>query len=433
LPFRYGQFDEYRQCFGQEYWKEIPAFPDLDIKKGKHVSKKIKVLSGALGIMLMATTFAAVPAFAAVNASRATSAAYFGGFDKLVAAAKKEGTLNIIATPRDWANYGAAMDIMTKAFGIKIVSDNPDGSSAQEIEAIKTTKNMAKMPDVVDIGLSHVAEGAGLFAPYRVLNWSDIPKQWKNAAGAWYGGYTGSIAMCYDSSVSPAPTSIASLDNPAYKGMFAIQGDPTAAQQALISVFAVAVAKGGSVKNIAPGVAFFHKLKSEGIFLSVTANASAFATGAFKIALMWDYNAPGFISQAATIGKTVKCTYPKDALVAGTPYVLAINKTAPHPAAARLWEEVMFSEVNGKYAADLTAADLKLKPSALRAIVMGGQNVYISGGASPITANAMAKKGTAISPPSVLTVPAGLPDSVLPTLAQQTTASTYLKTAWPKI
>jgi putative spermidine/putrescine transport system substrate-binding protein len=396
------------------------------------VSKKFTVLSGALGIILATTALAAMPALAASNAP--TSAAGYGGFDKLVAAAKAEGTLNIIATPRDWANYGAAMDIMTKAFGITIVSDNPDGSSAQEIQAIKTTKNMAKMPDIVDIGLSHVAEGAGLFATYRVKNWSDIPTKWKDRSGAtWYGGYTGSIAMCYDSSVSPAPTSIASLDNPAYKGMFAIQGDPTAAQQALISVFAVAVAKGGSVKNIGPGVAFFHKLKSEGIFQSVTANASAFATGAFKIALMWDYNAPGFISQAATIGKTVKCTYPKDALVAGTPYVLAINKTAPHPAAARLWEELMFSEVKGKYAADLTAADLKLSPTDLLATVMGGQNVYISGGASPITGNAMAKKGVAISPPSVLTVPAGLPDSVLPTLAQQIKASTYLKTAWPKI
>ncbi|MCX6430616.1 MAG: ABC transporter substrate-binding protein [Actinobacteria bacterium] len=397
------------------------------------MSKKLRVLSGAIGMVLATTALAALPANAAVDPSKATSAASFGGLDNLIKAAKKEGTLNLIATPRDWANYGDAMDIMTKAFGIKIVSDNPDGSSAQEIEAIKTTKNMAKMPDVVDIGLSHVAEGAGLFANYRVQNWGDIPRQWKDTNGNWYGGYTGSIAMCYDSSVSPAPTSIASLDNAAYKGMFAIQGDPTAAQQALISVFAVAVAKGGSVKNIQPGIDFFHNLKSKGIFVSVTANATAFATGAFKISLTWDYNAPGFIAQAASIGKTVKCTYPSDANVAGTPYVLAINKTAPHPAAARLWEELMFSQVNGKLAADLTAADLALAPSALFALVMGGQNVYISGGASPITGPAMKAKKTAVSPPKVLTVPANLPGSVLPSLAQQNVASSLLKTAWPKI
>jgi putative spermidine/putrescine transport system substrate-binding protein len=236
------------------------------------VSKKVKVIAGAIGMILATTALAAMPANASArNPSTAPNASAFGGIAKLIKAAQKEGTLNIIATPRDWADYGDAMDIMTNVFGIKISSDNPDGSSAQEIEAIKTTKNMTKMPDVVDIGISHVAEAAGLFANYKVRTWIDIPKAWKDPSGNWYGAYTGSIAMCYDASVTPAPTSIASLDNPAYKNMFAIQGDPTAAQQALISVFAVAVAKGGSVSNIKPGVDFFHKLKAKGIFVPVVA------------------------------------------------------------------------------------------------------------------------------------------------------------------
>lgn len=384
--------------------------------------------------MILATTaLAAMPANAAISASKATTARAMGGMSALISAAQKEGTLNIIATPRDWADYGDAMDIMTNVFGIKIVSDNPDGSSSQEIEAIKTTKNMTKMPDVVDIGLSHVAEAAGLFANYKVQNWTDIPNAWKDIHGNWYGAYTGNIAMCYDSSVKPAPTSIASLDNPAYKGMFAIQGDPTAAQQALISVFAVAVAKGGSTKNIQPGIDFFHKLKSKGIFVPVVANATSFASGSFKINLGWDYNASGFITQAATIGKTVKCVYPKDANVAGTPYVLAINKTAPHPAAARLWEELMFSEVNGKLAGDFTAADKALPLDKRFAIAIGGQNTYVLGGAHPITEAQMIRKGTKTTPPKAVSIPAGLPKSVLPTLAQQAVASTLLKTAWPAI
>lgn len=410
-----------------------PSFSNLDLKKGKYVSKKIKVLSGALGMILATTALAAMPANAAVNASTAPNASAFGGMAKLIKAAQKEGTLNLIATPRDWADYGDAMDVMTKVFGIKISSDNPDGSSAQEIEAIKTTKNMTKMPDVVDIGLSHVAEAAGLFANYKVRNWIDIPKAWKDASGNWYGAYTGSIAMCYDTSVTPAPTSIASLDNIAYKNMFAIQGDPTAAQQALISVFAVAVAKGGSIKNIQPGIDFFHKLKSKGIFVPVVANATSFASGSFKINLGWDYNASGFIAQAASIGKTVKCVYPSDANVAGTPYVLAINKTAPHPAAARLWEELMFSEVNGKLASDFTAADKALPLDKQFAMAMGGQNTYVIGGATPITSVQMIRKGTKTSPAKAVSVPAGLPKSVLPTLAQQGVATDVLKTAWPKI
>ena len=409
------------------------SLPNLDDKKGTYVSKKIKVLSGALGMILATTALAAMPANAAVKPSTAPNMSAFGGMAKLIKAAQKEGTLNIIATPRDWADYGDALDIMTKVFGIKISSDNPDGSSSQEIEAIRTTKNMTKMPDVVDIGISHVAEAAGLFANYKVRNWIDIPKAWKDPSGNWYGAYTGTIAMCYDASITPAPTSIASLDNIAYKNMFAIQGDPTAAQQALISVFAAAVAKGGSTSNIKPGVDFIHKLKSQGIFVPVNATPSAFAAGSFKITLTWSFNASGFIAQAASIGKTVKCVYPSDANVAGTPYVLAINKTAPHPAAARLWEELMFSEVNGKLAADFTAADKALPLDQQFALAIGGQNTYVLGGALPITEAQMIRKGTKATPPKAVGIPAKLPKSVLPTLAQQGVATTLLKTAWPAI
>ena len=41
-----------------------------------------------------------------VTVSEATSATDFGGMDALVEAAKKEGELNVLALPLDWANYG---------------------------------------------------------------------------------------------------------------------------------------------------------------------------------------------------------------------------------------------------------------------------------------------------------------------------------------
>src|SRR5262249_22600247 len=41
-----------------------------------------------------------------VDAKKATSVADFGGMDALIAAAKKEGKLNVITLPPDWANYG---------------------------------------------------------------------------------------------------------------------------------------------------------------------------------------------------------------------------------------------------------------------------------------------------------------------------------------
>lgn len=187
--------------------------------------------------------------------------------------------------------------------------------------------------------------------------------------------------------------------------MFAIQGDPTAAQQALISVFAVAV----------------------------VANPTAFASGSFKIGLLLDCNASGFIAQAITVGKTAKCTYPKDSSAQGTLYVPAINKTAPHPAAARLWEEPIFSQVNGKLASQVTSADLALRPSALFVKIMGGQNTFILGGAHPITEARMIAKKFTKAPPNAVPVPAEMPKSVLPTLDQQEVSTELSKTAWPKI
>ena len=60
-----------------------------------------------------------------VDAKTATSAADFGGLDKLVEAAKKEGKLNVIALPPDWANYGEIIEAFKAKYGIKVESDEP--------------------------------------------------------------------------------------------------------------------------------------------------------------------------------------------------------------------------------------------------------------------------------------------------------------------
>ncbi|MGI8523035.1 MAG: hypothetical protein ACR2K3_06960, partial [Nocardioides sp.] len=83
-----------------------------------------------------------------------------GGQDALVAAAKKEGTLNVIALPPTWANYAAIIASFKKQYGLKVNSANPDGSSGDEINALKSTKGQSSAPDVVDIGNSYALAGA---------------------------------------------------------------------------------------------------------------------------------------------------------------------------------------------------------------------------------------------------------------------------------
>src|SRR5690242_6107584 len=97
--------------------------------------------------------------------STKTSAAAGGGMDKLIAAAKEEGTLNVIALPPTWANYGNVIKAFTAKYGIKINSANPSGSSQVEVDAVKQQSGTKAAPDVLDVGLSTAVENTSLFAP----------------------------------------------------------------------------------------------------------------------------------------------------------------------------------------------------------------------------------------------------------------------------
>ena len=199
-------------------------------------------------------------AAAVVNASTATSAAAFGGMNALVAAAKKEGQLNVITLPSNWANYGAIMKAFTAKYGIKITDANPEGSSQDELNAIKQLKGQSSAPDVVDVGSSFAVTGetAGDWAPYEVATWNDIPAAAKDANGDYYADYGGYVAIGYDpSKVKIPPTSFKSLLTGIYKNQVAIDGNPTQTGSAFAAVYAAALANGGSLANIAPGVTYF--------------------------------------------------------------------------------------------------------------------------------------------------------------------------------
>src|ERR1700729_129091 len=113
----------------------------------------------------------------AVNAATATSVSAGGGLNGLVAAAKKEGTLNVITLPSNWANYGTIMKDFTAKYGIKINDANPDGSSQDELNAVNQLKGQSRAPDVLDVGTAFGVKGdqGGILAPYKVATWNDIP------------------------------------------------------------------------------------------------------------------------------------------------------------------------------------------------------------------------------------------------------------------
>ena len=262
----------------------------------------------------------------------------------IVKEAKKEGRLNVIALPPDWANYGEIISTFSKKYGIPITSDNPDGSSAQENQAVRSLKGDPRAPDVLDVSPTFAIAGAneGLYAKYYTTNFKKVPRGMKDGRGFWVGDYWGVVSFGINGAVvSNAPKSWKDLLKPEYKNKVALNGSPLSSGSAVAGVFSAAIANGGGLSNIGPGIDFFAQLKSAGNFLPVQATPQTIASGQTPITIDWDYLnlAYGKNFPASKITTVI----PSDG-VYGAHYCQAVNATAPHPWAARLWQEFLYSD-----------------------------------------------------------------------------------------
>jgi putative spermidine/putrescine transport system substrate-binding protein len=334
------------------------------------------------------------------NASEATSAEDFGGMDGLIEAAKKEGQLNVIALPPDWANYGAIIKAFGDKYGIKVNSAQPDAASQDEINAATQQKGKSTAPDVFDLGQSVALANTAMFAPYKVAKFDDIPQAYKDADGKWVNDYGGYMSIGFDSAKVPPVADVNDLLKPEYNGKVALNGDPTQAGAAFSGVLMVALSQGGSVDDIAPGVEFFRKLKAAGNFLPVDPTPATIESGQTPVVIDWNY------LNAAETAKlpSWRVFVPSNAAVAGY-YYQAINSGAPHPAAARLWQEFLYSDE--------------------------GQNLYAAGGVRPVRADQMMQAGS-IDKGAVDKIPVIDGPVTVPTPDQTEKATKYLADNWAK-
>jgi len=283
-----------------------------------------------------------------IDASRAlaSGSGTGGGVSALVTAAKREGKLNVITIPlKGWADYDEIMATFQSRYGLKISDAIPDGSSAQEVSAIKTLKGQTRAPDVVDISPAWAATGKeqGLYVPYKVATWDTIPSAMKDPNGYWYGDYYGvPTFLSVNKVVRQAPRDWSDLLSAKLRGLVALGGDPRQAGEAFGAVFAAALANGGSLNNIQPGIDFFAKLKKAGNFNPTFALNANIAKGATPVAIRWDY----LLLAARDVfngNPAVTVTIPKSGGYAGY-YCQAISTYAPNPNAAKLWEEFLYTD-----------------------------------------------------------------------------------------
>jgi putative spermidine/putrescine transport system substrate-binding protein len=264
--------------------------------------------------------------------------------DDLIAAAKNEGAINTIALPPDWANYGEIMETFQSKYGLKLTNASPNASSAEENQAVQSLKGQSRAPDVLDVGPSFAVEGKekGLYANYKNSYWDTIPDDLKDADGAWVGDYWGAVSLAANTKVAPLPQTWADLKKPEYKGKVALNGDPRESGSAFAGVFAASVANGGSLDDIQPGIDFFKELKDLGNYIPVDATPATVANGQTPVTIDWDYLQIAYGAEFKS-NITWEVTVPADAVV-GNFYCQAINAEAPHPFAARLWQEFLYSD-----------------------------------------------------------------------------------------
>jgi putative spermidine/putrescine transport system substrate-binding protein len=285
-----------------------------------------------------------------------------------------------------------------------VTSAQPDASSKDEINAANTLKGQPNAPDVFDLGQAVAASNTSVFAPYKVATWNDIPANLKDASGTWVNDYGGAMSIGYNAKVVPAPASVQDLLKPAYKGKVALNGDPTAAGAAFSGVVMAALGNGGSADDISKGVDFFKQLKAAGNFLPVDPTPATIKAGQTPVVIDWDYLN---VAQGKSLTGTNidwKEVVPQNAVLASY-YVQAINKGAPHPAAARLWEEFLYSDQ--------------------------GQNLWLAGGARPVRLEAMTKAGT-VDKTALAALPKLTGTPVILTQEQSDKAAAFLKDNWSK-
>jgi len=330
---------------------------------------------------------------------------------ELIAAAKAEGQLTTIALPHDWCGYGGVLEAFKAKYPeITINELNPDAGSSDEVEAIKANKDNKgpQAPDVIDVGLSYgpAAKADGLIQPYKVATWDSIPDSAKDSEGYWYGDYYGVLSFMVNKDlVTNPPADWADLLKPEYANSVALAGDPRASNQAIQGVYAAGLGAGATDAKQAgeKGLDFFKQLNAAGNFVPVIGKAATLAQGQTPIIIYWDYNA---LAGRDTLkgNPPVDVIVPKSGVVAGV-YVQAISAFAPHPNAAKLWMEHLYSDE--------------------------GQLLWLKGYCHPIRFNDLAKNGKIPQelldklPPA-----AAYEAAVFPTLEDQAAAKEIITKSW---
>jgi putative spermidine/putrescine transport system substrate-binding protein len=258
----------------------------------------------------------------------------------LMEGAATEGQVVSYGMSDDWVNLGNIWKAIEDKYNV--IHTDTDMTSAEQITRLLAEKD-APVMDVADIGfdfLGTLVENK-LALEYRNSYWENIPADRKDPNGQWAVAYWGAISFLVNKDlIANVPQTWDDLLKPEYLDKVCSR-DPRISSYATGAVLAAAFAHGGDESNVQPGLDFFKKLREsknwrEGVVL----NVSSVQKGECPISIVYDFD--GFNKRDAT-GLNLEVVIPQDGTF-GMYFAEYISAVAPHPNAAKLANDFLFSD-----------------------------------------------------------------------------------------
>lgn len=258
---------------------------------------------------------------------------------QLQRSAQKEGKVSSVGMPDSWANWKATWDDLQRLYGIQHV--DTDMSSAEEIAKMIAEGKNARV-DIGDIGyeFAELAKSRGITAPYKPSTWSQLPSWARDTDGHWMIAYTGTIAFAVNR--HRLKKTLHSWKDVLASDARVCIGEVGRAAQANAGVLSLAIALGGDESHLNPALDAFARLAKQGRVLMVNPSPALMERGEADVFVLWDFN--GLTYRSTLPNKDdYDIVIPSDGSVTSG-YTTIINRYAPHPAAARLTREYIFSD-----------------------------------------------------------------------------------------
>jgi putative spermidine/putrescine transport system substrate-binding protein len=254
-------------------------------------------------------------------------------------AARAEGKLASVGMPDDWANWGATWADLKRVYGLDHV--DTDMSSAEEIAKIEAEKANATV-DIGDVGFEFgaIAKSRGITRAYKPSTWSQVPDWAKDADGHWALAYTGTIAFAVNRRrAAQVPRSWKALFDSSLRVAI---GEVGRAAQSNAGVLSAAIALGGDETNLQAALAQFARIAKQRRLITTNPSPALMERAEADVFVLWDFNGLSYRDKIPNVAD-YEVLIPTDGSVTSG-YTTIINANAPHPNAAQLAREYIFSD-----------------------------------------------------------------------------------------